>query len=77
MKKLGGLFEEHKIVSNNSPMLRWAVLNTGVKTLNKDGINSIQPVKTGATKRIDPLVSLLNAYTCYLNHEDEMARFCR
>lgn len=77
MKQLGGLFEEHKIVSNNSPMLRWAVLNTGVKTLNKDGIQSIQPVKTGATKRIDPLVSLLNAYTCYLLHEDEYQRYVR
>jgi phage terminase large subunit-like protein len=76
-KQLGGLFEEHRIVSNNSPMLRWAVLNTGVKTLNRDGINTVQPVKTGSTKRIDPLVSLLNAYTCYLNHEEEMRQYCR
>jgi len=76
-KQLGGLFEDHKIVSNNSPMLRWATLNTGVKSLNADGIQSVQPVKTSSSKRIDPLVSLLNAYTCYLNHEDEMKRYCR
>lgn len=76
-KQLAGLFEEHRIVSNNSPMLRWAVLNTGVKMTNADGIQSMQPVKTGATKRIDPLVSLLNAYTCYLNHEDEFNRYVR
>ena len=77
MKQLGGLFEEHKIISNNNPMLRWCVLNTGVKTLNKDGINSIQPVKTGATKRIDGLVSLLNAFVGYCNHENEYIRFLR
>lgn len=77
MKRLGGLFEEHKIISNNNPMLRWSVLNTGVKTLNKDGINSIQPVKTSATKRIDGLVSLLNAFVGYCNHEDEYIRYIR
>lgn len=77
LKRLGGLFEEHKIISNNNPMLRWCVLNTGVKTLNKDGINSIQPVKTGATKRIDGLVSLLNAFVGYCNHEDEYVRYLR
>ena len=77
LKRLGGLFEEHKIVSNNNPMLRWCVLNTGVKSTNPDGIASIQPVKTGKTKRIDGLVSLLNAYTCYCNHEDELSRFWR
>jgi len=77
LKRLGGLFEEHKIVYQNNPMLRWCVLNTGIKTLNKDGINTIQPVKTSATKRIDGLVSLLNAFTCYCNHEDEMNNYVR
>lgn len=77
MKQLAGLFEEHKVVSNNNPMLRWCVLNTGVKTLNKDGIESIQPVKSSSTKRIDGLVSLLNAFTCYKNHEDEFSRYVR
>lgn len=77
MKRLGGLFEEHRIISNNNPMLRWCVLNTGVKTLNKDGIESIQPVKTSATKRIDGLVSLLNAFVGYCNHEDEYSRYIR
>lgn len=77
MKRLGGLFEEHKIISNNNPMLRWCVLNTGVKTLNKDGIESIQPVKTSSTKRIDGLVSLLNAFVGYCNHEDEYVRYIR
>lgn len=77
MKELGGLFEEHRIISNNNPILRWCVLNTGVKTLNKDGIQSIQPVKVSANRRIDGLVSLLNAYTCYKNHEDEFNTYVR
>jgi phage terminase large subunit-like protein len=53
------------------------VLNTGLKTLNKDGVNSIQPVKTGRTKRIDGLVSLLNAFVGYCNHEEEYQSFLR
>lgn len=77
MKRLEGLFEEHRIISNNNAMLRWCVLNTGVKTLNKDGINSIQPVKTGTTKRIDGMVSLLNAFVGYCSHEDEFLRYLR
>jgi len=76
-KRLGGLFEEHRIVSNNSPVLRWCVLNTGAKATNADGIASLQPVKTAKNKRIDGLVSLLNAYTCYCNHEDEYMRYVR
>jgi len=76
-KQLAGLFEEHRIVYQNSPLLRWAILNTGVKSLNADGIQSQQPVKTSESRRIDPLVSLLNAYTCYLNHEEDFLRYCR
>lgn len=77
MKELGGLFEEHRVISNNNPILRWCVLNTGIKTLNKDGIQSIQPVKVAANRRIDGLVSLLNAYTCYKNHEETFNAYVR
>lgn len=77
MKRLGGLFEEKKIIYQNNPMLRWCLLNTGVKTLNSDGINSISPVKTSSTKRIDGMVSLLNAFTCFCNHEEEYLRYVR
>lgn len=77
MKRLGGLFQEHKIISNNNPMLRWSILNTGIKTFNKDGINSITPVKLSSTKRIDGLVSLLNAFTCYCNHETDFMGYLR
>ena len=77
MKKLGGLFEEHRIVYNNNPMLRWCLLNTGKKTNNKDGIESIQPVKSSTTKRIDGMVSLLNAMVSYYKHEEEYLRYMR
>jgi phage terminase large subunit-like protein len=77
MKELSGLLEEHRIISNNNPMLRWCLTNTGVKTLNKDGIQSIQPVKVAENRRIDGMVSLLNAYTCYKNHEESYLLYVR
>lgn len=77
MKRLGTLFEEHKIISNNNPILRWCTLNTKAKALNKDGIESIQPVKETEKRRIDGLVSLLNAFVGYCAHEEEILRFVR
>lgn len=77
MKELKGLLQEHMIVYNANPMTQWCLLNTGVKSLNKDGIESQQPIKVSSQKRIDGLVSLLNAYTCYKNHEDEYTRYIK
>jgi phage terminase large subunit-like protein len=45
--------------------------------LNKDGIQSIQPVKVAENRRIDGMVSLLNAYTCYKNHEESYLLYVR
>ena len=53
------------------------MLNTGVKSLNRDGIESQQPVKSSSVRRIDGMVSLLNAFTCYKNHEEEYLRYVR
>lgn len=77
MKQLKGEFSEHKIIYQRNPMLRWCLLNTGVKSLNKDGIESQQPVKSSSVRRIDGMVSLLNAFTCYKNHEEEYLRYVR
>jgi phage terminase large subunit-like protein len=77
MKMLGGLFEEHKVIYQNNPMLRWCLVNTAAKTMNKDGVNSIQPVRAASNLRIDGMVSLLNAFTCYQNHEDDYNRYVR
>lgn len=71
MKELEGMFEERRVVYNDNPMLRWCLSNTGKKSLNKDGIESIQPVKVNTNRRIDGSVSLLNSYTCFKNHEEE------
>ena len=75
MKRLGGLFTDGLISYQNNPILRWNLLNTGVKTMNRDGVNTIQPVKTGTTKRIDGLVSLLNAFVVYNDNEDDYLRY--
>jgi len=77
MKQLGALLEEHKVVYQNNPMLRWCLSNTAKKSLNADGIESIQPVKIQATRRIDGMVSLLNAYVGYLKHYDEFIPYLR
>ena len=65
------MFEEERIVYNDNPMLRWCLSNTGTKSTNKDGLESIQPVKVNTNRRIDGTVSLLNAYTCFKSHEEE------
>lgn len=77
MKEMKGLFSEHRIVYQNNPMLRWCLYNTAAKSANKDGIESIQPVKASSNKRIDGMVSLLNAFTCYKNHEEEYLTYVK
>lgn len=76
-KELAGLFEENRIWYQNNPMIRWCLSNTGKKSLNKDGIESVQPVKVTAARRIDGTVSLLNAFTSYKNHEEEYLRYVK
>lgn len=77
MKLLGGVLREHRLIYQNSPMLRWCLLNTAVKSLNQSGIESIQPVKSSSTSRIDGMVSLLNAWTGYQNHIEEFVPYLR
>ena len=77
MKELGCALREHKIIYNNNPILRWCLANTGVKSLNKDGIESIMPVKIQKDRRIDGMVSLLNAYVGYVKYYDEYIPYLR
>ena len=77
MKMLGCSLREHQIIYNNNPILRWCLANTGVKSLNKDGIESIMPVKISKDRRIDGMVSLLNAYVGYVKHYDEYIPYLR
>ena len=77
MKRMKGLFEDHRIVYQNNPILRWCLSNTAAKSSNQRGIDSIQPEKITAHRRIDGTVSLLNAMTGYYNHEDEFLAYLR
>lgn len=77
MKRMKGLFEDHLIVYQNNPILRWCLSNTAAKSSNQRGIDSIQPEKITANRRIDGTVSLLNAMTGYYNHEDEFLAYLR
>lgn len=77
MKQLGAAFAEHKAIYDNNPMLRWCLTNTAKKSLNKDGIETIQPVKRVQSLRIDGMVSLLNAWVVLLNKHDEYMPFIR
>lgn len=77
MKRLKGLFEDHLVVYQNNPILRWCLSNTAAKSTNQRGIDSIQPEKITVNRRIDGTVSLLNAITGYYNHEEEFLQYLR
>lgn len=69
MKELGAILTEKKINYNNNPILAWCLSNTGVQS--KGTIEVIQPIKIQANRRIDGMVSLLNAYTILVKYRDE------
>lgn len=77
MKRMQGLFEDKLIIYQNNPMLRWCLSNTAAKSTNKKGIDSIQPEKINSNRRIDGMVSLLNAMVGYYNHEEEFLQYVR
>lgn len=77
MKQMAAVFEEHRVIYQNNPILRWCLANTSKKSLNKDGIESIQPVKIQQKRRIDGMVSLLNAWVGYTKFEDEFIPYLR
>ena len=77
MKEMGAAFADHKVIYQNNPILRWCLANTAAKALNKDGIETIQPVKMQSNLRIDGMVSLLNAWVGYVRHYDEFMPYLR
>ena len=70
MKSLGADLTKKKIVYNNNPILKWCLCNT---TVDVDRNDNIQPAKgkQGATRRIDGMASLLDAYVELENHLEE------
>ena len=77
MKQMGAAFEDHLIVYQNNPVLRWCLSNTGKKSQNTDGIESIQPVRISSNRRIDGMVSLLNAWVGYCRHYEEYMSYVK
>ena len=69
MKELGAMLADKRINYNSNPMLAWCLSNTGVKTTGS--VESIQPVKIQQNRRIDGMVSLLNAYVIYCKYRDD------
>ena len=70
-KMLKGEFKAHNVVYDKNPITLWCLTNTAVKSANSQGIESQMPIKLKSNRRIDGTVSLLNAYTCMKNHEEE------
>lgn len=69
MKELGAMLSDKQINYNANPMLAWCLSNTAVKATGS--IESIQPVKIQQNRRIDGMVSLLNAYVIYCKYRDD------
>ena len=70
-KMLKGEFKAHQVIYDKNPITLFCLTNTAVKSANSQGIESQMPIKLKSNRRIDGTVSLLNAYTCMKNHEEE------
>lgn len=68
MREMGAALEGKQVNYNGNPVLVWCLTNTGVK---KSGLNNIQPVKITEKRRIDGMVSMLNAWVIYVKHYDD------
>ena len=71
MKEMGAHFAEKRVNYNANPILRWCLSNVQEKSANSRGIRTIQPAKISENRRIDGMVSLLNAWVGYVKHYDE------
>ena len=70
MRELGAALQDKLVNYNNNPVLKWCLSNTGKK---EQGLNNIMPVKISEKRRIDGMVSLLNAWVVYVrDYEDYM-----
>lgn len=68
MREMGAAFTDKLVNYNNNPILAWCLSNTAKK---KSGVNNIQPVKITEKRRIDGMVSLLNAWVLYVKYLDD------
>lgn len=69
MKRLGNDLGSKRIIYNNNPIDKWCLANTAY---DEDVNGNIQPHKTSKpTRRIDGTAALLDAYTVFLDKQDE------
>lgn len=69
MKQLEAEFKSRNINYNNSPILKWNLTNTQIKT---DDNSNVRPVKgKNAKLRIDGTVSLIDAFVIYMRHYED------
>jgi len=69
MQMLGADLQAHKVIYNNSPVLKWCLTNTGIQT---DRNGSIVPIKNQSPKqRIDGTAALLDCYVGLYEHYNE------
>lgn len=70
MREMGAALEDKLVNYNDNPILKWCLSNTAKKEI---GLNNIMPVKITDKRRIDGMVSLLNAWVVYVrDFEDYM-----
>lgn len=69
MNEMGAMLSEKRINYNNNPIFKWCLSNTGVKTTGTN--EAIQPVKIQQKRRIDGMVSSLNAIVIYCKYRDD------
>lgn len=70
MKQLAADLQAKRVNYNNSPLLKWAISNVGLRE-DRNG-NWLPEKANGRNKKIDPFSSLLNAYVALLDHHDEL-----
>jgi phage terminase large subunit-like protein len=69
MKELKADFQDGKIIYNRNPVLMWCLANTRE---HRDNNGNVRPVKgRNQRKRIDGMLSLLDAYVVFCNHKSE------
>lgn len=75
MKRLHNDLCSKLVIYNNNPIDKWCLANTAV---DEDKNGNIQPKKTSKpTRRIDGTAALLDAYTVYLENQDEYMSMIR
>lgn len=69
LKSMESELKAKKVNYDNNPVLRWCLVNSKVNTDRNDNLSLVKTSK--ATKRIDGVASLMDAYIVYENHRED------